>query len=123
MRSSASGGLTPPHPAAPEGRGAGRGSVARLGLNRSTGALLAAILLIGMGQEIWAPFMPKFIQKSIEGWMHGRLEMWGLSKQAVIVLAVGLFGTWKDLQEAVYYYLGGRIGGTLGTRKALIVFG
>ena len=28
----------------------------------------------------------------------------------IIVLVVGLFGTWKDFQEAVYYYLGGRIG-------------
>src|SRR5438552_471548 len=96
---------------------------ARLGLNRSTGALLAAILLIGMGQELWAPFMPKYIQKTIEGSIQGRLGKLGLSTSAVVVLAVGLFGTWKDFQEAVYYYLGGRIGGTLGTRKALIIFG
>lgn len=94
----------------------------RLGLNRSTGALLAAILLIAMGQEIWAPFMPKFIQKSIEQQLQGRLALWGLSPAAVIVLAVGLFGVWKDFQEGVYYYLGGRIGGKLGTRKALIAF-
>src|SRR5205814_1947444 len=59
---------------------------------------------------------------SIEGWLHGRLGVWGLSQATVIVLAIGLFGTWKDFQEAVYYYLGGRIGGTLGTRKALIIF-
>src|SRR5439155_6894993 len=85
---------------------------ARVGLNRSTGALLAAILLIGMGQELWAPFMPKYIQKTIEGSIQGRLGKLGLSTSAVVVLAVGLFGTWKDFQEAVYYYLGGRIGGT-----------
>ncbi|MCI0362558.1 MAG: MFS transporter [Phycisphaerales bacterium] len=97
----------------------------RLGMNRSTGALLLAILLIGMGQELWAPFMPKFIQESIEAAKAGRptfLSNLGLSQAAVIILAVGLFGFWKDLQEGVYYYLGGRIGGTLGTRKALIGF-
>jgi MFS family permease len=99
------------------------GWIARLGLNRSTTALLAAILLIGMGQELWAPFMPKYIQKTIEDSMKGSLAAWGLSTPAVVVLAVGLFGTWKDFQEAVYYYLGGRIGATLGTRKALIIFG
>jgi MFS family permease len=97
--------------------------VGRLGLNRSTAALLAAILLIGMGQELWAPFMPKYIQKTIEESLQGKLAGWGLSTPVVIVLAVGVFGTWKDFQEAVYYYLGGRIGGTLGTRRALIFFG
>ena len=96
--------------------------LARWGLTRSTSALLLAILLIGMGQEIWAPFMPKFIQKSIEQKLQGGLANWGLSEAAVIILAIGLFGTWKDFQEGVYYYLGGRIGGTLGTRWALILF-
>jgi MFS family permease len=94
----------------------------RLGLNRSTGALLAAILLIAMGQELWAPFMPKYIQASIEKGLHGRLTVWGLQPAAAIILAIGVFGFWKDLQEGIYYYFGGRIGGTLGTRRALILF-
>jgi MFS family permease len=95
---------------------------AALGLNRSTGALLIAILLIGIGQELWAPFMPKFIQRNIQDFFANRQHLFGLSEAAAIVLAVGCFGSWKDLQEAVYYYLGGRIGGTLGTRRALIGF-
>ena len=90
----------------------------RLGLNRSTAALLAGILLIGMGQELWSPFMPKFIEQTIEDRMHDRLSLWGLPAWAVIVLAVGLFGTWRDFQEGLYYYLGGRLGGALGTRTA-----
>ncbi len=93
-----------------------------LGLNRSTAALLVAILLIGMGQELWAPFMPTFFQASIQGFFQRNQQGFGLSEAAVIILAIGCFGTWKDLQEAVYYYLGGRIGGTLGTRRALIGF-
>lgn len=95
---------------------------ARFGLNRSTSALLLGVLLIGMGQELWAPFMPKFIQESIEATFNAHLAGLGLSQAAVIILAVGLFGSWKDFQEGVYYYLGGRIGGTLGTRRALIIF-
>ncbi len=75
-----------------------------------------------MGQELWAPFMPKFIQASIEDFLQAHSGQFGLCNAAIIVLAVGLFGFWKDFQEAVYYYLGGRIGGTLGTRKALIWF-
>ena len=95
---------------------------ARLGLNRSTIALLAAILLIGMGQELWAPFMPKFIQANIQSYVDKHRSVFGLSQAAAIILAIGCFGSWKDLQEAIYYYLGGRIGGSLGTRKALISF-
>src|SRR5262245_49812151 len=92
----------------------------RLGLNRSTGALLAAILLIGMGQELWSPYMPKFIERSIDARLHGdQSTLWGMPVQVAIILAIGLFGTWRDLQEGIYYYLGGRIGGTLGTRSAL----
>jgi MFS family permease len=96
--------------------------ITRLGLNRSTAALLGAILLIGMGQELWAPFMPKYIQHGIESRLHGGFGVLGLSHQGIIILAVGLFGFWKDLQEGIYYYFGGRIGGTLGTRRALILF-
>jgi len=96
--------------------------LARLGLNPSTSALLLAILLIGMGQELWAPFMPKFIQQSLHDYLKTHLWHLRLSQTAIIVLAVGLFGTWKDLQEAIYYYIGGRIGGTLGTRISLIAF-
>ena len=94
----------------------------RLGLNRSTAALLLAILLIGMGQELWSPFMPKFIQASIEDFFERHSNAWNLSTTAIIVLAVGLYGAWKDFQEGIYYYLGGRIGGTHGTRRALIGF-
>lgn len=81
-----------------------------------------AILFIGMGQELWAPFMPRFIQDSIEQHLRGRMSMWGLPANTVIVLLVGLYGTWRDFQEALYYYLGGRLGGALGTRTALITF-
>jgi MFS family permease len=100
----------------------GESIVARLGLNRSTAALLAGILLIGMGQELWAPFMPKFIQQTIDELRGDRTSILGLTPEVVVVLAVGLFGTWRDLQEGIYYYLGGRIGGALGTRRALIAF-
>jgi MFS family permease len=91
----------------------------RLGLNRSTASLLAAILLIGMGQYLWQPFMPKYIEEAIQR----TRGLWGnLPDAVVVVLAVGLFGTLMDFQEGVYYYLGGRIGGALGTRRALIFF-
>jgi MFS family permease len=107
---------SPPHPEPSR--------LARWGITRSTSALLLAILLIGMGQEIWAPFMGLYIKDSIalKPRIQNLLAGWGWSQSTVVLLAVGLFGTWKDFQEGVYYYLGGRIGGSLGTRRALIAF-
>lgn len=92
----------------------------RLGLNRSTAALLLAILCIGMGQELWAPYMPRFLQERIEGWT--KTGAWGLDTGTLVLVAVGVYGTWKDLQEAFYYWAGGRIGEALGPRRALLLF-
>jgi MFS family permease len=75
-----------------------------------------------MGQSLWQPFMPKFIERTIEDYLKGAAPPLGLSHTAFIILAVGLFGTLNDLQEGIYYWLGGRLGGALGTRKALIFF-
>ena len=55
-----------------------------LALNSSTGALLAAILLVGMGSELWSPLMPEY-----------------LAGLAAPVLLIALYGSAKDLLEAV----------------------
>jgi hypothetical protein len=93
-----------------------------LGLNRSTGAVLIAILLIGMGQELWAPFMPRFIEEQIKDWVRAGGGALGLTETTLVLLAVGVYGSWRDVQEAIAYSIGGRLGGALGTRRALMVF-
>lgn len=75
------------------------------GLRRNLVVLLAVTLLLGMGEELWSRFMPKY------------LEILGAS-----ALIVGLFGTLKDLLDAIYQYPGGIISDRLGHRKALVVF-
>lgn len=65
------------------------------------------ILLIAAGYELFKPFMPSYIAKD------------EVEKN---ILLVGLFGTFTDLLEGVYYRLGGRIGGRLGARKSLFLF-
>lgn len=94
----------------------------RLGLNRSTVSLLAAILLIGMGQNLWSPYMPKYLQETTTRYLQGHPAPFGLPNAAFVVLLMGLFGTLNDLQEGIFYYIGGRLGGSLGTRRALIFF-
>jgi MFS family permease len=76
-----------------------------LALNASTGALLAAILLVGMGTELWSPLMPKYLQ----------------ALAAPIVL-IALYGSFKDFLEAVNYYVGGTLAARLNTRRALLLF-
>ncbi len=76
-----------------------------LALNASTGALLAAILLVGMGSELWAPLMPEY--------------MAGL---AAPVLLIALYGSAKDFLEAINFYLGGVLAARFNTRRALLLF-
>jgi hypothetical protein len=76
-----------------------------LALNASTGALLAAILLVGMGAELWSPLMPEYL-KDLEA----------------PILLIALYGSTKDLLEAVNFYLGGVLAGRFNTRRALLLF-
>jgi MFS family permease len=76
-----------------------------LALNSSTGALLAAILLVGMGSELWAPLMPEYLDLL----------------QAHILL-IALYGCAKDSLDAVAFFLGGTLAARFNTRRALLLF-
>jgi MFS family permease len=76
-----------------------------LALRRDLSVLLVVILLLGLGEELWSRFLPKY------------LEVLGAS-----ALVIGLFGTLKDLLDAVYQYPGGKLSDRFGHRAALIVF-
>ena len=77
----------------------------RLALNASTGALLGAILLVGMASELWSPLMPRYLD---------RLQ--------ASVLVIAAYGSFRDLLEGATYWAGGLIAGRLGTRRALLLF-
>jgi MFS family permease len=76
-----------------------------LALNASTGALLAAILLVGMGSELWLPLMPEY-----------------LNLLQAHLLVIALFGCAKDALDAVAFYLGGTVAARFNTRRALLLF-
>ncbi len=83
-----------------------RGRVADyLSLERNVVASSAAFLLIGMGEELWKRFLPKYLEALGAG-----------------TLAVGLFGTTKDFLDAVYQYPGGWAADRLGRRRAFQAF-
>lgn len=76
-----------------------------LALNRNTTILLAALVLISTGEELWLRFIPKY------------LEAVGAS-----VFVIGLFDALKTLLAAVYAYPGGIAVDRYGHRRALLVF-
>jgi MFS family permease len=76
-----------------------------LGLERNIVAMLAAFLVLGMGEELWTRFVPKY------------LELLGAG-----VGVVAFYGTLKDLLDALYPYPGGWLADRIGRRSALIAF-
>jgi MFS family permease len=76
-----------------------------LALNASTGALLGAILLVGMGSDLWQPLIPDYLQ---------------LLNAHVLLIA--LFGCASDLLDAAAFYLGGAFAARFNTRRALLLF-
>jgi MFS family permease len=76
-----------------------------LALNRNVSILLAVLVLISTGEELWLRFIPKY------------LEVLGAS-----VFVIGLFDALKTLFAAIYAYPGGIVVDRYGHRKALVVF-
>jgi MFS family permease len=76
-----------------------------LGLERNVVAVSAAVFLLGMGEELWKKFLPKYL----EGLGAG-------------TLVIGLFGTAKDFFDAIYQYPGGWLADRLGRRRAFLIF-
>jgi MFS family permease len=75
------------------------------GLKRNLVVLLAAIFVIGAGEELWMRFVPKFLQALGAG-----------------VFVIGLYDALKTLLGAVYAYPGGVIVDLWGHRRAFLTF-
>ena len=78
----------------------------RLGLERRVAALASALLVYGLGEELWSRYLPEYLR--------------ALGASALLV---GVFGTVRDLLDAAYAYPGGVLSDRLGTHRALLLFG
>jgi MFS family permease len=76
-----------------------------LGIERNVLAASGSIFFVGLGEELWKKFLPKY------------LESLGAS-----VAAVGLFGTAEDFFDALYQYPGGWLADCWGRRRAFLAF-
>ncbi|HET9726274.1 MAG TPA: MFS transporter [Gemmatimonadales bacterium] len=78
---------------------------ASLGLDRNTTAVVAAMFLMALGENLWRRFIPKY------------LEALGAP-----VVAIGAYGSTEDLLDGLYQYPGGWVGDRHGRRRALLLF-
>ena len=75
------------------------------GLKRNLVVLLAAIFMIGAGEELWMRFVPKYLQTL-----------------GATVLVIGLYDAIRTLLGAVYAYPGGVMVDRWGHRRAFLTF-
>ena len=76
-----------------------------LGINAQTGALLLAILFVGIGEELWLPFVPKYIKAS-----------------GGTIFTVALYAAGINLLEGFYFFLGGSLAERFGVRRSMALF-
>lgn len=76
-----------------------------LRLERNVFIASGAVFILGLGEELWKKFLPKY------------LEALGAS-----TAVIGLFGTAQDFFDAVYQYPGGWIADRFGRRRAFLIF-
>jgi len=76
-----------------------------LGVERNVTAASGAVFLVGLGEELWKKFLPKY------------LELLGAS-----ATGIGLFGTAEDFFDALYQYPGGWMADHWGRRRAFLAF-
>src|SRR5687768_18442397 len=74
-------------------------------LERNVTIASAAVFLIGLGEELWKKFLPKYLE--------------ALGAGAPVI---GLFGTAENFFDAVYQYPGGWLADRFGRRRAFLVF-
>jgi len=76
-----------------------------LSLERNVSLASAAVFILGLGEELWKKFMPKYLEALGAG-----------------TPIIGLFGTTEDLFDAIYQYPGGWLADHAGRRRAFLLF-
>lgn len=74
-----------------------------LSLERNVSLASAAIFILGLGEELWKKFLPKY------------LEALGATTPVI-----GAFGTAQDFLDAIYQYPGGWLADRLGRQRAFV---
>src|SRR5436190_16844668 len=90
-----------------------------LALNRTVGIILVSVLFFGLGEQLWSPFLPAYLDAKLNGSSARSIGSVGLTA----LLAVGIYACLRNLFEAACYVGGGELTARLGDRGSLILFG
>jgi MFS family permease len=89
------------------------------GRHRTVGVVLVSVLFFGLGEQLWSPFFPAYLQAKTDAGGAGSIA--GVSVAALF--AVGVYACLRNLFEAACYVGGGQLTARLGDRGSLILFG
>ena len=92
-----------------------------LALNRTVGLVLLAVLLFGLGQQLWQPFVPLYLQARTKDLAETAREVRFIEPAALWL--VGLYACVFNLFEAFCSFSGSHVTTRLGDRGALLFFG
>ena len=90
-----------------------------LAVNRTVGIVLISVLFFGLGEQLWSPFFPAYLQAKTGAGTAGSIA--GVS--VAVLVAVGVYACLRNLFEAACYVGGGQLTTRLGDRGSLILFG
>src|SRR5689334_13055585 len=76
-----------------------------LSLERNVSLASASIFILGLGEELWKKFLPKYLEALGAG-----------------TPVIGLFGTAEDFFDAIYQYPGGWLADRIGRRRSFLIF-
>src|SRR5262249_48226532 len=91
-----------------------------LALNRTVAVVLLAVLLFGLGEQLWSQFMPVYLQAQSKRLAQEVETAAGVSWP--LLWLVGLYGWLRTLFEGVCYIAGGPLTSRLGDRGSLLLF-
>src|SRR5262249_17431514 len=91
-----------------------------LALNRTVGIVLLAVLLFGLGEELWGRFMPALLPAQTKEVARETASAGTVPADALWL--VGFYAFFLNLFEGFCYIGGGQLTARLGDRGSLILF-
>jgi MFS family permease len=99
-----------------------RSSLANLlALNRTVAVVLLAVLCFGLGEQLWEPYMPVYLQARSKEMIRATPSLGDLTANTLWI--VGIYTFLRNLFEGFCYIGGGQLTARLGDRGSLMLFG
>ncbi len=92
-----------------------------LAINRTVGIVLLTVLLFGLGEQLWHPFLPLYLKSQTNVYTKEVAVSGALSNAAL--WTIGLYACLLNVFQGFCYIGGGQLTARLGDRGSLILFG